>query len=121
MLGNELLVPVVGEFVYYRINRGNSKELLGLAYFGENLLRVRYYKDGKNYIINIKHEGLTSNFQYQSKVIYPRKYDKSIVQNIIFEIEDIIKDRYKIDMDSFPSAVSVNMNNRSLVFEYWVP
>lgn len=118
---NDLLIPVVGDYVYYRINRNNSEELLGIAYFGENLLRVRYYKNGQNILIDINHNGLRSDFTYSSNVIYPKEFDEAAIENIINEIVYIVKNRYNINEVDFPSEIIATTIQGSLLFEYWIP
>ena len=59
---NDLLIPVTGDYVYYDVHTESLNGLLGIAYFNENLFRIRFSEDqNTNIIIDISHTALYVN------------------------------------------------------------
>ena len=42
---DDLLIPSVGDFVYYSVQTESREKLIGLAYFNPNLFRIRIYEE----------------------------------------------------------------------------
>ncbi len=120
----ELLIPVPGDYVYYK--RDNN--LLGILYINPDLFRIRLVNgNNENTVIDVNHTDLRNGFQIRNIKMQYGSLNSEEQKVFIDDFQFLLSTRANIDESNFVDKPSLEYlsktDNESYQFyyEYWIP
>lgn len=120
----ELLIPVSGDYVYYK----KENSLLGILYVNPDLFRVRLVnKNNENAVIDVYHTGIKDGYKVKNIEMQYGSLSSEEQNGFIYDFQFLLSARANIDELKFvnkPSLdyVSITENDSyHFYYDYWIP